>query len=116
MAESAFIAMGVMATTAPTASASVLERTTVMRPEPSSQRCTSPQVSAAASDRRRPGVGECRDQGHVKLGSFRGLLGCLDAAAALARLDGGEPNHGQYVGGESSGLALGLGKAPSPSF
>ena len=48
------MAVGVMATTAPWASASVLERITVMRPEPSSQRCTSPQVSAAASDRRNP--------------------------------------------------------------
>ena len=37
MASSAFMAAGVMATTAPWASASVLERTTVMRPEPSSQ-------------------------------------------------------------------------------
>ena len=36
------MATGVMATTAPWASASVLERMTVMRPLPSSQRCTSP--------------------------------------------------------------------------
>ncbi len=43
-----------MATTAPAASTSVLERTTVMRPLPSSQRWTSPQVSEAASERRRP--------------------------------------------------------------
>ena len=38
MAERACMAAGVMATTAPWASASVLERTTVMRPGPSSQR------------------------------------------------------------------------------
>ena len=44
MASRAFMATGVMATTAPWASASVLERMTVMRPLPSSQRCTSPQV------------------------------------------------------------------------
>ena len=42
MAERACMAAGVMATTTPWASASVLERITVMRPEPSSQRCTSP--------------------------------------------------------------------------
>ena len=39
------MAAGVMATTAPGAPASVLERTTVMWPEPLSQPCTSPQVS-----------------------------------------------------------------------
>ena len=54
MASRACMAAGVMATTAPWASTSVLERMTVMRPLPSSQRCTSPQVSAAASERRRP--------------------------------------------------------------
>ena len=54
IASRAFIAAGATATTAPWASASVLERTTVMRPEPSSQRCTSPQVRDEASDRRRP--------------------------------------------------------------
>ena len=43
MASSALMAAGVMATTAPWASVSVLERATVMRPLPSSQRCTSPQ-------------------------------------------------------------------------
>ena len=48
------MAAGVMATTAPWASTSVLERTTVMRPLPSSQRCTSPQVNTAASERRNP--------------------------------------------------------------
>ena len=53
-ASRARMAAGVMATTAPWASASVLERTTVMRPLPSSQRCTSPQVSDAASLRRNP--------------------------------------------------------------
>ena len=54
MAPSAFMAAGVMATTAPWASASVLERTTVMRPLPSSQRCTSPQVRDEASERLNP--------------------------------------------------------------
>ena len=48
------MAAGVMATTAPWASASVLERMTVMRPEPSSQRTTSPQVRDEASERRNP--------------------------------------------------------------
>ena len=54
MAERACMAAGVMATVAPWASASVLERTTVMRPEPSSHCCTSPQVKAAASLRLSP--------------------------------------------------------------
>ena len=48
------MAAGVMATTAPAASTSVLERMTVMRPLPSSQRCTSPQINAAASERLSP--------------------------------------------------------------
>ena len=48
------MAAEVIATTAPWASASVFERITVMRPEPSSQRWTSPQVSDEASDRRNP--------------------------------------------------------------
>ena len=48
------MAAGMMATTAPWASASVLERMTVMRPLPSYQRTTSPQISAAASERRNP--------------------------------------------------------------
>ena len=61
------MAAGVMATTAPWASTSVLERITVMRPLPSSQRCTSPQVRAEASERRNPTVGQHGHQGHVKL-------------------------------------------------
>ena len=48
------MAAGVMATTAPAASTSVLERTTVMRPLPSSQRWTSPQVRDEASERLNP--------------------------------------------------------------
>ena len=48
------MAAGVMVTTAPAASTSVLERTTVMRPLPSSQRCTSSQVREEASERRSP--------------------------------------------------------------
>ena len=43
-----------MATTAPGASTSVLERMTVMRPLPSSQRWTSPQVRDETSVRRSP--------------------------------------------------------------
>ena len=54
IASRARMAAGVMVTTAPAAPTSVLERTTVMRPLPSSQRCKSPQVSAAASERRNP--------------------------------------------------------------
>ena len=53
-ASRARMAVGVMATTAPCASTSVLERMTVMRPLPSSQRWASPQVNAAASPRRNP--------------------------------------------------------------
>lgn len=48
------MAAGVMPTVALWASASVLERTAVMRPLPSSQRWTSPRVSAAVSERRSP--------------------------------------------------------------
>ena len=48
------MAVGVMATTAPWAPASVLERITADRPLPSSQSWMSPQVRAAASERRNP--------------------------------------------------------------
>ena len=109
------MAAGVMATTAPWASASVLERMTVMRPLPSSQRCTSPQVSAAASERRNPASDSTATRARSNLARCS-LLGCFEAAAALAGLDGGEPDDGEHVGGEGAGLALGFREAPSPSF
>ena len=110
------MATGVMATTAPWASASVLERMTVMRPLPSSQRWTFPQVSAAASERRNPPVGQDGHQGKVETGAFSRLLGRLHAAAAGTGFRSGEADDGQHVGGEGAGLALGLRKSPSPSF
>ena len=80
---------GVMATTAPWASVSVLERMTVMRPLPSPQRCTSPQVSAAASLRRRgssragevaalPQLGMCNSMVHDA-----GIPGAVAVAVAV---------------------------------
>ena len=110
------MATGVMATTAPWASASVLERMTVMRPLPSSQRWTFPQVSAAASERRNPPVGQDGHQGKVETGAFSRLLGRLHAAAAGTGFRSSEADDGQHVGGEGAGLALGLRKSPSPSF
>ena len=59
-----------------------------MRPLPSFQRCTSPQVRDEASERRSPATG----------------------------LDGGEADDGEDVGGEHAGLALGLRKLLPPSF
>ena len=61
-------------------------------------------------------VGQHGHQGQVKLPPFCSLIGCLDAAAALAGLDGGEPDDGEHVGGEGAGLALGLRESPSPSL
>ena len=62
------------------------------------------------------GVGQRRHQGQVNLTPFGGLLGGLDAAATPAGLDGGEPDHGEHVGGEGAGLPLGLRQPTSPSF
>ena len=62
------------------------------------------------------GVGQRCHQGQVKLRPLLGLLGCFNAAAAPAGLDGGEPDHGEDVGGEGAGLALGFREAPSPSL
>ena len=114
MAESACMAAGVMATTAPRASASVLgadhgEAAAAVVPAP----------HVAPSQRGRlgapqPRVGQDGHQGDVELGPFGGLFRCLNAAAALAGLDGGEADDGEHVGGEGAGLALGLGKASSP--
>ena len=89
------MAAGVMATVAPWASTSVLERTTVMRPEPSSQRTTSPQVSAAASERLNPASDNTATRATSNFPLSDACSGRLDAAAALARLDGGEPDHGE---------------------
>ena len=47
------------------------------------------------------------DQGHVKLLPLGGLLRLFEAAAAKAGLDGSEADHGENVGGEGAGLALG---------
>ena len=82
------MAAGVMAITAPWASTSVLERMTVMRPLPSSQRCTSPQVGRRLGTTQPP-VGQRRHQGHVDADALGGLLRRFDAAAAKAGLDGG---------------------------
>ena len=74
-----------------------------MRPLPSSQRCTSPQVSAAASERLSPGVGQDGDQGQVVAGALGGLRGGFyPTTAATPGLDG-------------AGLVLGLRKSrPHP--
>ena len=56
------------------------------------------------------------DQGHVKLLPPGGLLRLFEAAAAKAGLDGSEADHGENVGGEGAGLALGPGQLPPPSF
>ena len=87
-----------------------------MRPLPSSQRCTSPQVSAAASERLSPASDSTATRATSNLPRFSSLLGRFYAAAALAGLDGGEPDDGEHVGGEGAGLALGLRQTPSPSF
>ena len=87
-----------------------------MRPLPSSQRCTSPQVRAAASERLQPAIRQHGDQSQVEAGTFAGLLGRFEAAATLAGLDGVEPDDGEHVGGEGTSLALGLRQPTSPSF
>ena len=110
MASNAFMAAGVMATTAPWASTSVLERSTVMWPLPSSQRCTSPQMRDEASDRRNPPSERTATRARSNLLPLSGLLGRLNAAPAATGLDGGEADDSEHVGGEgAAGLALGLG-------
>ena len=116
MASSAFMAAGVMATTAPWASTSVLERMTVMRPLPSSQ-----PLHVAPGKRRRlgaaqPAIRQHGDQGHVKHSPFGGLLRRFEAVAAGPGFRSGEPDHGEHVGGEGAGLALGFRQPTPPSF
>ena len=116
MAESACMAAGVMPTTAPRASASVLgadhgEAAAAVVPAP----------HVAPSQRGRlgapqPRVGQDGHQGDVELGPFGGLFRCLNAAAALAGLDGGEADDGEHVGGEGAGLSLGLARRLPHSF
>ena len=62
------------------------------------------------------GVGQDGDESQVETGALSGLLGRFNTAPAKAGLDGGEADHGQHIGGEGAGLALGLREAPSPSF
>ena len=73
-----------MATTAPAASTSVLERMTVMRPLPSSQRCTSPQVSDAASERLNPPSDSTATRARSKRARSAACSVRFEAAAALA--------------------------------
>ena len=102
------MAAGVMATTAPWASASVLERITVMRPELSSQRCTSPQVRDEASERRNP----ASDDTATRATSNFPLSAVRSAAPSRRR---GRAYRGW---GEGAGLVLGppAGYIFSPSF
>ena len=62
------------------------------------------------------GVGEDGHQGHVELPPLATLLGRLDATAAPSGLLGGDVAHGEDVGSECAGLALGFGHTPAPSF
>ena len=103
MAFRARMAAGVMATTAPAASTSVLERMTVMRPLPSV-----PALDVAPGQRGRLGapqstVGQHGHQGQVEPRSLSRLLGRLHAAAAGTRFRSGEAGHGEHVGGEGAG-------------
>ena len=81
-----------MATTAPAASTSVLERMTVMRPLPSSQRRTSPQVRDEASERRRPASDNTATRA---TSNFPRSSACSAVSKPRPRagLDGGEPVH-----------------------
>ena len=81
-----------------------------MRPLPSSQRCKSPQVSAAASLRRNPPSDNTATRARSKRARSAACSGSFEAAAAGAGLDGGEPDHGEHVGGEGAGLRWGLAR------
>ena len=116
MASSARMAAGVTATTAPWASVSVLERMTVMRPLPSSQRWASPPGQRPCLGTPQSPVGQHGHQGQVEAGAFSRLRGRFHAAAAATGLDGGEPDDGQDVGGEGDVLALGSGQPTTPTL
>ena len=78
-----------------------------------------PALGVSPGKRRRlgttqPPVGQHGHQGQVEAGALGGLLKRFEAAAAGFR--SGEPNHGQHVGGEGTGLALGLDQPSPPSF
>ena len=110
------MAAGVMPTTAPWASVSVLERSTVMRPLPSSQRCTLPQVRDAVSERLNPPSDKTATKSRSNLARSAACGRGFETAAALAGLDGGDPDRRQHVDGEGAGLALGLRESSSPSL
>ena len=80
-----------------------------------------PALHVAPGQRRRlaatqPPIRQDSHQGQVEPGTHGGLLRSFEAAAAQAGLDGGEADHGEDVGGEGAGLALGFRKPPPPSF
>ena len=80
-----------------------------------------PALHVSPGQRRRlgttqPCVGQRGHQSHVEPSPFLGLLGRLNAVAAATGLDGGEPDDGEHVGGEGTGLALGPGQTPAPTL
>ena len=78
------MAAGVMTTTVPWASVSVLERATVMRPLPSSQRCTSPQVRGEASERQSSASDSTATRATSNFSRWAACSGRFEAAAAKA--------------------------------
>ena len=105
-----------MATTAPWASASVLERTTVMRPLPSSQRWASPQVSAAASLRRNPPSDSTATRARSKPARSAACSGVSKPRprgrgfGAVSRITA------RTSAVRAAGLALGPGQTPAPTL
>ena len=97
-------------------SMSVLERTTVMRPLPSSQRCTSPQVRDEASERRSPASDSAAARARS---NFPRSSACSAVSKPRPRRQGWTAVSRMTAGldgGEDAGLALGFGQPTSPSF
>ena len=116
MASRAFMAVGVMATTAPWASTSVLERMTV-----NAAAAVGPAFNVAPGERgglavAQSGVGEHGHPRHVEAGAGGSLLQRLRTATEGTRFAGGQSDHPQDVTGKSAGLTLGFGQPAGPAL
>ena len=107
--------MGVMATTAPCSF-----RVGLGADHGDAAAAVVPALGVAPGQRRRLGLrrnppsDRTATRARSKRARSAACSGRFEAAAALAGLDGGDPDDGEHVGGEGAGLALGPGQSRRP--